>query len=323
MCRAIYLPEDGDKPRFIWLPVEARDDLKAGTRACIPPGAPSNILNWGVPEKGNLDECRLPTKDNPVGEFEVDNENHMLVCSRLRRGEFLKHSILLMQRCDAPKRKVNKSLKALSKQWWYPETAHGPLIIFAMEKVNFPKYTLDLDTTALTPAMDAIFDRVPPVGVPAFAQKVMAVKINNRIDPPSLEQLKIPKRHLAFKARNMSMMGDLLRVPLCIWHYPANSERETSAMPPDNSVGAPFDPNAVKLCLDTDSPDFGRIPAALQADKRSTLVVRPPNNVDLEIDIADFTRVATPLHTFLAPFLADLKGDTPEERLRIGCSCHG
>ena len=314
--RAIFFPELGDKSHFIWLPVEAKSESYGQSKELLTINAAPYSADLGVPEKDVHAASCLPSEDGPLGKFDVDTSAMLLVCGKLRCGELLDHSIVMLARRDLMKRGPNKSLERLIKQPVNRAMFRGPLIFIGMNKVKLPKYTVDLDTTALTLGMDAIVSLAPAGTVPYHAEKVQAVKVNYT-PTPFLEQLEVPKRHPVFKSGKKCEVADLHITPLQLWFYPADSEKTDST---DSSTSAPdappFDTKVLHLCVDPTSPDFGHVPASMQADKRSILVAQPPNNLELGLDVDYLCKLGKNYEEKFVPWLSERQGGTPADRLR-------
>ena len=274
--------------------------------------------SFDVPEMDKEAECWLPSKKNPIGKWAVDAATVLLVCGKLRSGELLDHSLVLVSRSNPQDYGPNQSLKRLVNRELHPSLFRGPLLMVGMNKVKLPRNTIDLDTTSFTLGLDAAAGVAPPGKIAFHAQKVMAVKVNKHTSPPTFEPLEISKRHPAFKSGTISKIAESNGpTPLQTWSYPASAAKDASIKPSDDTATlVPFDINVLHLCIDPASPDFGRVPTSIREDKRSMLVVRPTNNLGIGLDTTYFTKLGKNFEDKFVPLLSDEQYGTPGERLR-------
>lgn len=266
--RAIFVPEKGDKPYFIWLPVEPETSDRRvpktvfhakmrmeGGQAIGNLVAPDDL---GVPDMDAEAQAVPPAKYGPLGRFDHDTMSAVLVCGKLHSGELLDHSIMIM--VPSPKHfkehGPNQCFKRLATQdvdIVDSPLCLGPSIIYGMNKANMPTVTVDLDTNALTLALDAVIGLAKVGKVPEHAKKVPAVKVNFT-SPPFFEHLEISPRHPAFKSGTWSGIAELVAAPMRTWYYSAGGETKTIASPPSNTSKAPqFDAKVLQTCIDVAS----------------------------------------------------------------------
>lgn len=308
--RAIFFPENEDKPRFIWLPVTTIEDYTGKTS---PTGSGGVMLDeigatdFGVPKREVEPGYCMPSS---TALFGADTSGpHALVCGKLRSGEALDHSILAFARKSAsvPNRCIKKLAKREAEK---TRVSKGPVIVFGAQKVVLPKTALDLDTIDLTLAMDAMIGMVPPSEVPDFARKITGVKAYNTT-PAFLEEVYVPKRHPIFKSGMPSAISELHGTFLQIWWFPAGGNNDAI---PKTAAAASFDPKILHTSLDTTSPDFAAVPESIQDDKRSMLIARPENKVQFPVTIP-YLKILAKEFEVVRGHLADPKGGTPEKRL--------
>ena len=276
---AILLPEDGDKPHFIWLPVKTKDKLGSTIQDTYAthPAHPSH--DFGVPDRDEQPGSCTPTNPNPTGDAGRDSGILVLVCNKLRSGELLDHSITMLFRRNKHKYRPNQCLKKLVKKNFDAAMFRGPLIICAMSKVKIPMFTYDIDTSSLTLALDAIIGVAPPGVKAEHTKKINAVRANSA--PPYLETIQVPKRHPIFKTGKTSEISRVMGMSLVTWTYPTGTTAEaspssSSAAPNTTTAPAPppSDAKVLHLDLDPTSPNFRYVPQSIQADNRRMLIAR-------------------------------------------------
>lgn len=311
--RAIYFPQNGDRPNFIWLPVDPQAQAKQKPNGLLVAGKSVDSAtesNYGMPKLDKEGGSCLPSDCSPLGKFEDDTMSMALVMGPTRRGEHLDHNIYVIGPRKGRDHVTNMCVLRTAKEPPHPIIPRGPLIVFGMTKVVLPKYTVDLDTNDLTLALDAMVAPWADGATPHFARKVAGVKVHSGA-MPFLEDVKVPKRHPIFKSGTLSAIAEFEGKPVQSWFCPVSS---VTTPLPTTAVPATFDPKVLYTDLDPKSAEFANIPAAIKNDKRNMLIVRPDAKADIPLTTGLLKILADSL-SHVQVHLADAKSGAPEERI--------
>ena len=264
------LPEHDGTPRFAWVP------LLPGTIDHI-----TSAPEWSNFESGGPSDQRVPTFALPdtsgiLGFGHVDY--HAKSMAGLQGAAVgAGRSSYLVGRSNAAKLAPNAVVARLVSPA-VAATCRGPLVLVGAKKFTAE----DLDTSDFTIVL---------FGLGAMAKesngalkKAEGVRVNAA--PPFAEDVKVPLEHPIFRSGKDSPFSKMLGMPMRTWNYPKSSTGSSSS----HSAQLPgyVDAKFLQFCVDPASPDFGTIPASVQADTASTLIVREPG---MPLGAAHFTRL--------------------------------
>lgn len=256
------LPAESEKPVFTWVPLEITSDGKEEEEDDDVDFA----HDLGVPAYDRKSGSAMPLEES-MPYFGADFASfHLLVCGKKGGGELLDHSIKLMVREDFSGCAPNKCLERLLG----PKTASkilGPMLFLRMTKVEDSAYTLDIDPTDFTLALDGL-DRLGGSQLTKTQpKKVAGVKVN--ADLPYYEEVKMLHANAVFTTGKVSALSEELGVPLMT--TTCSTDLITEGIP---TTEEPIIlPTAyLHLSIDPISPAFGTIPATVKNNTASTFV---------------------------------------------------
>ena len=226
-----------------------------------------------LPSYDSKSDSVMPDEEDIPGFGEECAEYQMLVCGKMGGGELLDHSIRLMVREDFTECGPNKCLERLLGR----EMAlrfRGPVLFIRMTKVEDSAYTLDIDSTDFTLALDGLVEfakkRTDPVAYFANGgpqpKQVPSVLANKSM--PYYQETKTLRSNELFTTGELSALPDELGLPLRTHTCSSvGSAFDTSAQSPALSVAY------LHISIDPTASDFGTIPASIKYNTASVLIV--------------------------------------------------
>ena len=228
----------------------------------------------GVPENDPEEAFCFPLADK-ITEFSDASVGQLpLVCGKTGSGELLDHSIRLLHLESFFHLQPNMCLARLAGMD-LASRYRGPLALIGLTKVVDPCHTVSLDTRDLTLGLDGLIEcgRKSRFGFAYFCMPPLPKKhpgVRVIVTAPSMEDVMVPVRHPIFtNAGNVPPLAELAGMKIRSWQYSGIS---TTSAPADLQHTFTDDWKYIYLCIDTNSPDFGRIPATILKEGANMLV---------------------------------------------------
>lgn len=297
--RVILLSEKADKPVFAWVPVKLRTLPFAGEND-------RNIrLTMAQFESLPRGAC-LEEQDFFDGEYAP---SVVLVNETVGGGKLLGHSLFLDHLDEFMNRAPNPSLASLVGKP-VAERGCGPLMIFDSGRVKHddPIDLRDFDLSGFTLALNRIVHHHSGKDIPIM--KTKGLKLNS--SSPSVEEVDVPLKHPAFRSSQTIPMLEMMRLSVLTYKYPAKSSSAGDTKPDDPPHAVPtFDAAVLRLCIDTSSPDSGKIPPSFHDDTSSILLGRADR---MPCRVRPFVVIVKYIKERFVPKVMREKPSTKEER---------